>query len=292
MKPVQVQLKGLNKYYGKYQALKDLDATWGPGVVGILGPNGAGKTTLIRILTGLIPPSSGEVVVNGLRIPEEIHQLRDDLGYLPQRFGLYDFLNAYEFLDYIGILRGMKDTKARHVEVNRVLEYVNMTESASKKLRKMSGGMRQRIGIAQAIMGNPQFRIFDEPTAGLDPSERVRFWKLLADCAETTCVLFSTHIVADVENLCEKVVVLDHGQILFDGNVSDLSKLARGYVWTMVTTKDELAQMEEDVLIVSTKYIIGQQEVRAISKNKPKEDAMPIEPTLEDSYFMLLRRAI
>ncbi|MDD2629910.1 MAG: ATP-binding cassette domain-containing protein, partial [Limnochordia bacterium] len=189
MKPVQVQLKGLNKYYGKYQALKDLDATWGPGVVGILGPNGAGKTTLIRILTGLIPPSSGEVVVNGLRIPEEIHQLRDDLGYLPQRFGLYDFLNAYEFLDYIGILRGMKDTKARHVEVNRVLEYVNMTESASKKLRKMSGGMRQRIGIAQAIMGNPQFRIFDEPTAGLDPSERVRFWKLLADCAETTCVL-------------------------------------------------------------------------------------------------------
>lgn len=282
-----ITIEALTKKYKNEYALKDIDLilTEG-GVTGLLGPNGAGKTTLMRILATLLKPDSGRVSIEGIPLtrPDEI---RKQIGYLPQDFQVYPQVTAEEFLDYVAVMKGMTGRKGRREEVARLLEEVNLTQGAGKKVKTFSGGMRRRLGIAMALVGSPKVLIVDEPTAGLDPEERVRFRNLLARLGSGRTVLLSTHIMADVESSCRQVVVLNQGKLAMKGSLTELASAAAGKVWVMEMSEREFAAQHPARVLSAVRTEDGLR-CRLLSSRKPGDYAAPVQPVPEDGYMWML----
>ncbi len=274
-------------YRGKVQALRNVGITVRPGVLGLLGPNGAGKSTLMRILATVTRASSGRVLWNGKNIAENPDGLRNVLGYLPQDFGVYPNLNAHEFLEYLAAVKGI-ETVAAKKRIGELLDLVNLAEAAKRPLGGFSGGMRQRVGIAQALLNDPQLLIVDEPTAGLDPEERVRFRNLLSELSGERIVILSTHIVSDIEAVATQIAILAHGQLLAQDAPEGLLARMSGKVWEVVIPSGELPALRQKYLISSTAHRSDGVHARVVAEAPPARDARPLEPSLEDAYLATL----
>ena len=283
----EIVLKDLDKYYGKKQALRRVNLTISQGMYGLLGPNGAVKTTLMKILATLLPKTGGKVTICGTDISQE-REIRRMVGYLPQDFSMYGNMTVYEVMDYLGVLSGMKKAERRE-RIPMLLEKVNLTENHGTKVKAMSGGMRRRLGIAQAILHNPRVLIVDEPTAGLDPEERVRFRNLLCEIAEERIVILSTHIVGDIEATCENIAVLNQGELLFQGTVTDLLEHAEGKIFTATVSRMELPMLKKQYEVTSMLIQGNEAQVRFVAKEKPFASANLCEPNVEDAYMFLMQ---
>ena len=286
---MEVVVEDLSKVYGGHvRALSGVDLEIPTGIYGLLGPNGAGKTTLMRILAGILRPTSGAVRIGGFDCSTESGRtaVKRTLGYLPQDLGLYPDLSAREFLDYIGILKGLGDKKERRQRVEELLEVVRLEDVAKRKLKGFSGGMRRRVGIAQALLNDPRLLIVDEPTAGLDPEERIRFRNLLSDLAGDRTVLLSTHIVEDVAQTSRNLAVLAGGEVLFRGTASGLIEGARGRVFTVET---DSPKPDGDLTVVSTLHLGNSVQYRVVGVPPPHLEAEEAPPSLEDGYVWLMR---
>ena len=279
----ELQLDHLTKCYQDFVAVKDVTLTLGGGVYGLLGANGAGKTTLMRMLCGILEPTKGTVRCGGADIARLGEEYRAMLGYLPQDFGCYPDFTGVEFLRYIAALKGLTraETDRRTAEL---LDQVGLGDAGRKKLRAYSGGMRQRLGIAQAMLNDPQILILDEPTAGLDPRERVRFRNLIADYAKGRTVLLSTHIVSDVEAIADEILLMKQGCIEEQGTVPQLAENARGKVWTLHTDAATAARLEAVYTVANLRHEGEGVELRLITADPPA-GAQPAPPTLEDVYL-------
>lgn len=277
-------------YRGGIYALQDVNLTIPGGIFGLLGPNGAGKTTLLRILAGILRPSSGGLQVGAYDGNTESGRtaIKRLLGYLPQELGLYPDLKVAEFLDYIAILKRMDDSRKRRLHVEELLETVALQDVAKRKIKTLSGGMKRRVGIAQALLDDPRLLIVDEPTVGLDPEERMRLRNLLADLGTHRTVLLSTHLVEDIAQICQRMAVLKNGQLLFQGQVTDLIGMARGKVWH-VTSKE--GKPAGQCTIVSTLNVGTTTHYRVVSETSPTSSALSVAPTLEESYMWLMHHA-
>jgi ABC-2 type transport system ATP-binding protein len=266
------------------QALSKVQLALGPGVLGLLGPNGAGKSTLMRILATITQPSSGRVLWNDVEIAHHPDPLRTVLGYLPQDFGVYPNLNALEFLEYLAAVKGIQTAAARK-RIGELLELVNLTEVAKRPLGGYSGGMRQRIGIAQALLNDPQLLIVDEPTAGLDPEERVRFRNLLSELSGERIVILSTHIVSDVEAVASSIAIMAHGHLIAHDVPEALLASVAGKVWQVVVPSSELYALRQKHLVSSTAHRCDGVHARVVADAAPENAARPLDPVLEDAYL-------
>lgn len=287
---MEIKVSQLTKDYGKFRALDDITFHIPGGMFGLLGPNGAGKTTLMRILTTLLTPTSGEVQIGPYDLLRCAGEIRQRLGYLPQDFGFYRSLTAFEILDYIATLKNVP-TRQRKDQIQTVLAEVNLLAEARRKIGSFSGGMRQRLGIAQALLGQPELIVVDEPTAGLDPEERIRFRNLLARLAERRTVLLSTHIVADIEASCSSLAVLDQGRLIFNGSPLDLMEQARGQVWRAAVPMERWGEYEQRYPVLASRSVNGCMEARLLSERAPVPDSLPVEPSLEDGYVAVMQSA-
>ncbi len=284
-------IESLGKQYpGRGWALSDFTLTLEAGVTGLLGPNGAGKSTLMRILATVARPSAGRVLWNGVDLARSPDTLRETLGYLPQDFGVYPQLSAIEFLDYIAAAKGLEARAARQ-RIEELLELVNLTDAAHRAVGGFSGGMRQRVGIAQALLNDPQVLIVDEPTAGLDPEERVRFRNLLGDLSGERIVLLSTHIVSDVEATAARIVVMGQGRLLSQGTPEELLASVRGRVWELELPASELDALRARHTVGATLRRGTQVLARLVADAAPGDTARAVEPSLEDAYLMIQRAA-
>jgi ABC-2 type transport system ATP-binding protein len=272
-----IETRALTKRYGRACAIADLDLTIGTGVVGLLGPNGAGKTTLLRILATSLAPTSGTVHVLGYDPGTASGRLaiRRALGYVPQEMGLYETFTVFDFVHYIAILKEHVDRRARRAEVRRVIEAVDLGDVASKRIRALSGGMRRRVALAQSLLGDPALLVLDEPTVGLDPEQRLRFRHTVSQHAERRCVVLSTHMTEDVEALCDRVVVMGQGRVVFDGTAASLAAIAAGGVW--------IADAPDARALVS--WRTGEGRYRHVGE--PPAGAELIAPTVQDGYLVL-----
>lgn len=286
MDSARIEIKDLSKNYGKKQALNHISLEIEQGMFGLLGPNGAGKTTLMKVLTTLTKKSSGQVSLCGIPV-EQCKKIRQMTGYLPQDFSMYGNMGAYEALDYLAVLSGM-DKKKRAEKVPEMLEKVNLGDQHKTKVRAMSGGMKRRLGIAQAIIHDPRIIVVDEPTAGLDPEERVRFRNLLCEIAKDRIVILSTHIVGDIEATCENIAVLSQGEILFRGTVSQLLESVRGKVYTMEVSAMELPMVKEQFLVTGILANGNTANIKIIADEPPMKGAKPAGPDVEDAYMYLM----
>ncbi len=286
---MDIRINGLHQRFGKVVALHSVDLTVPGGMYGLLGANGAGKTTLMRILAGVLVPTSGQVRVGGhdLRTRRGRMAVRRRLGYLPQDLGLYPDLTPREFLDYVGLLKGLDDTRARRRQVGELLELVGLSDVADRRIKGFSGGMRRRVGIAQALLGEPALVVVDEPTAGLDPEERVRFRSLLAGLAGERTVLLSTHIVEDVAQTCRQAAVMAAGRVLYTGPVADLARLGEGVTWDVLVPAGSPPPPGVVVSAISSGDGIR---YRVVTRDRPGPDATAATPTLEDGYVALMRQ--
>lgn len=282
----KIEIKHLNQYYGQKCALKDVNLTIHKGMFGLLGRNGAGKTTLMKVLATLLPKTEGSVSVCGIPL-EDAARVRRITGYLPQEFSMYPNMTVYEAMDYLGVLSGLGSRERKEL-IPKLLSQVNLLEDKKKKVKALSGGMKRRLGIAQAILHNPQVLIVDEPTAGLDPEERVRFRNLLSEIAQERIVILSTHIVGDIEATCEQIAVLNEGEILYHGTVSNLIEMADGRVYTAQISKSELPRLKERYVVTSMLTLGNNVMVRFIADNKPFEGAQCCEAGVEDAYMYLM----
>jgi ABC-2 type transport system ATP-binding protein len=283
---MQLEIRNLSKRYGNgVQALDRVTLAVPPGMFGLLGPNGAGKSTLMRTLATLQSADEGTATLGDIDILREPERVRGVLGYLPQDFGVYPKVTAVELLDHLARLKGLVDANARRETVDSLLERVNLAGVRKQKLGGFSGGMRQRFGIAQALLGNPKLVIVDEPTAGLDPEERVRFHNLLADIASDVVVILSTHIVSDVEDLCSHLAVINRGRVLLTGEPTALVSDLQRRIWRKVVTKAEAIALAAQVPLVSTRLQAGRTVVRAFGDAAPAPGFEPVEADLEDVYF-------
>ena len=292
---MEIAIERLTKVYrGHILALNGIDLRVQNGMFGLLGPNGAGKTTLMRILAGIVRPSSGQITIGGHHLASERDRtaVKRMLGYLPQELGLYPDLSAREFLDYIALLKGLDDRQTRRRRVDELLETVSLFDVAGRKLKTFSGGMKRRVGIAQALLNDPQLLIVDEPTAGLDPEERIRFRNLLADLGSggNRIVLLSTHIVEDVAQTCQELAIMNKGRIVFRGSIAELVAAAEGKVWS-VTTPVGGAKPAGDMTVIATLHLGSSVQYRVVSETQPTPDATLTAPTLEDSYVWLMRES-
>jgi len=278
------------RYRGGHQAVSEVGLKLGPGIVGLLGPNGAGKSTLMRVLSTLARASSGRVLWRGEDIARKPDALRSELGYLPQDFGVYEALSAREFLAFLSAVKGLA-AKAVASRVEECLEMVGLTEAADRRLGDFSGGMRQRVGIAQALLNDPRLLIVDEPTVGLDPEERVRFRHLLAELAGQRLVILSTHIVSDIEASAGELAVLAAGQLRFHGTPEALIAAAQGHVWSWTVDPDRLSQVRTQFRVSRAQRRAHGVEVRVVGDTAPSLDAVAVAPDLEDAYLWLLHRA-
>jgi ABC-type multidrug transport system ATPase subunit len=274
-------------YRGKPGALRGVSLSLGPGVLGLLGPNGAGKSTLMRILSTITRTTSGRALWNGADISRQPETLRAVLGYLPQDFGVYPNLSAIEFLEYLAAVKGISADAARK-RISELLELVNLTDAAKRPLGGYSGGMRQRVGIAQALLNDPQLLIVDEPTAGLDPEERVRFRNLLSELSGERIVILSTHIVSDIEAVATSIAILAQGQLLTHGAPEQLLSSVEGKVWEVVVPSAELPALRQRFLISSTAHRSDGVRTRIVSPVPPFSNARALEPSLEDVYLAAL----
>lgn len=287
---MELEIRRLSKRYGKKTAVSGVELSITPGVWGLIGANGAGKTTLMRMLAGILPPSSGRVLYDGVDIRDLGEAYRDALGYLPQSFGFYPEFTVTDYLEYVAALKGIGRLECRK-KTEELLELLSLTEVRKKKIKKLSGGMQRRVGIAQAMLNDPDVLILDEPTGGLDPGERVRFRNFLSEFAQGRIVLISTHIVSDVEYIAAQNVIMKDGRVICAGKTEELLEAVAGKVFTAVIRQDELPQYEEAVRIVSMKGEPGGQVgVRYISDAPEIPGSLPAEPRLEDLYLWLFRR--
>jgi ABC-type multidrug transport system ATPase subunit len=282
---VKLEIKGVSKRYdGKVWALRDFSLDLAPGVLGLLGPNGAGKSTLMRILATVTSATEGSVFWNGGDIAREPDALRAVLGYLPQDFGVYPHLNAVEFLEYLAAVKGIEARAARR-RIDELLALVNLTDARKRPLGGYSGGMRQRVGIAQALLNDPQLLIVDEPTAGLDPEERVRFRNLLSELSGERIVILSTHIVSDVEASATDIAIISQGHLVSHAAPEALLAALEGKVWEWVVPSAELAAARQRLLISATVRRSDGVHVRVVSATSPGTGAAPADPTIEDAYL-------
>ena len=282
---MKLSIENLGKLYqGGIRALQDFSLELGVGVLGLLGPNGAGKSTLMRILATITKPSQGRVLWNGIDIAKEPDKLRRVLGYLPQDFGLYPNLNAIEFLEYIAAVKGL-DRKSARRRIDELLQAVNLVEARKRALGGYSGGMRQRIGLAQALLNDPQLLIVDEPTVGLDPEERVRFRNLLSDLSGERIIILSTHIVSDVEAAATSMAIINKGKLMTHCSPEYLLSTAEGKVWEWIIPSAKLNTAKERYKISSMLRRGNGAHVRVIADEPPDSSAVNVRPTLEDAYL-------
>ena len=288
---MELQIRGISKTYPNgVRALKDVTVTIPAGMYGLLGPNGAGKSTLMRIIATLQDPDEGSIRLTGpeataIDVLNEKDEVRKILGYLPQEFGVYPKVSAEELLDHFALLKGVAERRARREVVEALLRQTNLWEVRKQKLGGYSGGMKQRFGVAVALLGNPKLLIVDEPTAGLDPAERVRFLNLLSEIGENSVVILSTHIVEDVSELCTRMAIIDRGEILLEAEPLGAMNDLRGWIWRRVMSKAELAALEREHAVISTKLLAGRTVARVHSDAAPGPGFEPAEPDLEDVYF-------
>ena len=271
-------------YKGSVWGLKDFHLELEPGVIGLLGPNGAGKSTLMRILATITKPTSGNVIWNGKDISKHPNDLRKILGYLPQDFNVYPNLNALEFLEYMAAIKGL-DKKSSTARINDLLQALNLFDNRKQPLSSFSGGMKQRVGITQALLNDPKFLIVDEPTAGLDPEERVRFRSLLSDLPGERIVILSSHIVSDVEATAMEIALIRKGELVFKKTPEEMIDSIKGKVWEAVIPNEEFAQFKEEYKLSSTIKRKDGVLTRVVSGTKPSQNAKSAQPTLEDAYL-------
>lgn len=281
-----IKIRNLNQYYGKKQALRDINLTIETGMFGLLGRNGAGKTTLMKVIATLLPRSEGEVSVCG-RSTLRPREVRKIVGYLPQDFSMYPNMTVYETMDYLGVLSGLSRAKRRQ-RIPELLSQVNLQGDRRKKVKALSGGMKRRLGIAQAILHNPKVLIVDEPTAGLDPEERVRFRNLLCEIAQERIVILSTHIVGDIEATCEDIAVLDEGSVIYQGTVTELIAMTEGKVYTAEISKRELEDLKKDYIVTSMLTLGNNVMTRFLAEERPFASAKLCEAGVEDAYMYLM----
>ncbi len=267
------------------RALKDVSLTISPGMFGLLGPNGAGKSTLMRILATLQEADSGSASLGGVDVLNDKDRVRQILGYLPQEFGLYPKVSAIDLLDHFAHLKGVTDRTQRRALVESLLHQTNLWDARQQRLGTYSGGMKQRFGIAQALIGDPKLIIVDEPTAGLDPEERVRFHNLLSEIGEQVVVILSTHIVADVNDLCRSLAIIHHGEVMVTGDPAQLAASLRGRVWQAAIGRADLEGCKQRLTVLSSRLSGGRTLVRVHSADEPEPGFQPAEPDLEDVYF-------
>jgi ABC-2 type transport system ATP-binding protein len=283
---MELKISNLSKTYANgVQALKNVNLTIKQGMFGLLGPNGAGKSSLMRTIATLQEADSGSITLNELDVLRDKDGVRRILGYLPQEFGVYPRISAETMLDHIASLKGVANARERKQTVEALLQKVNLWPSRKKNLGTYSGGMKQRFGIAQALIGNPRLIIVDEPTAGLDPAERNRFHNLLAEIGENTIVILSTHIVEDVSNLCSDMAIICLGEVMAQGNPLEIVDRLQGKIWKKLVAKQDVQNLRNQVKIISTHLKAGQTEVHVYSEDRPDLSFEPVEADLEDVYF-------
>ena len=287
-----LEISNLSKRYPNgVQALSDVSLQIPAGMYGLLGPNGAGKSTLMRTIATLQQPDTGSITLDGLDVLNEPAELRRQLGYLPQDFGVYPRISALAMLDHMAVLKGFTDRKERSEIVDNLLQQTNLHDVRKKALAGFSGGMRQRFGIAQALIGDPKLIIVDEPTAGLDPEERNRFLNLLSDIGENKVVILSTHIVDDVTNLCPRMAIIAKGRIVREGKPSDLINDLRGSLWVKTVDRPEVEGYRQRHNVISSNLFAGRSILHVLSDTDPGDNFQPHEPDLEDVYFSTLLAA-
>ena len=283
---MQLSIKNVSKTYSNnVEALKDVTLEVGNGMFGLLGPNGAGKSTLMRTIAGLQELDSGSITVGDIDVSKHKHELRKVLGYLPQEFGLYPKVNALELFDHLATMKGITDSKERGELTKSLLSQTNLWKYRNRKLGTFSGGMKQRFGIAQALIGEPKLIIVDEPTAGLDPTERNRFHNLLSAIGENVIVILSTHIVEDVSDLCSKMAIIKDGKVKLVGEPLTLVKDLKAQVWTGLVTKKDFKNVKNDHQVISSKLSMGKVQIRVLSDQEPIDGFKQVDPDIEDLYF-------
>lgn len=281
---MELWLDRITKHYGRKIAVDCVSEKLKPGVYGLLGANGAGKTTLMRMLCAILEATSGEVFLDGKEVTALGADYRDVLGYLPQEFGYYPNYTAREFLMYVSALKGVpKDMAKKRTE--ELLNLVGLREASAKKIKTFSGGMKQRVGIAQALLNHPRILILDEPTAGLDPKERIRFRNLISGYAGDKIVILSTHIVSDIEAVADEVLLMKKGKIISKGSVPELTRQAEGKVWEFTVSPEEAGRWQAEGTVANLRHEGGQVTLRILSDTKPSEHAVPVGATLEDLYL-------
>ncbi len=287
-----LKIKNLDKTYANgVHALDNVSLEIPNGMFGLLGPNGAGKSTLMRTIATLQPVDSGSIEFSGIDVLKQPDEIRRTLGYLPQDFGVYPRISAEAMLDHMAILKGIVNSKERKELVAFLLVQTNLDKVRKKALTSFSGGMRQRFGIAQAMIGDPKLMIVDEPTAGLDPEERNRFHNLLAEIGENVVVILSTHIVEDVSDLCPNMAIMANGRIVTSGQPADLTESLSGKIWSKTVSKEDVAGYRENHDLISTRLFTGQTVLHVYDENDPGNGFVAVEPSLEDVYFHKLSEA-
>ena len=288
---MQLSIRDLSKTYPNgTQALKNVSLDIPPGMFGLLGRNGAGKSTLMRTIATLQEPDSGEIQLGSLDVIRQKDELRQTLGYLPQSFGFHPRVRAERLLEHFAILKGMSEAGVRREVVESLLRRTNLWDVRTHHVGTFSGGMRQRLGVAIALIGNPRLIIVDEPTAGLDPEERVRFLNLLAEIGEESVVILSTHIVEDVEELCSRLAIIDDGEILLAAEPSRAIADLHGKIWRRVATRAELPALEQQMKVVSTKLLAGRIVAHVYANESPGAEFEVVEPDMKDVYFSVMAR--
>jgi ABC-type multidrug transport system ATPase subunit len=283
---MELHVEGLTKIYkGGVRALDNVSLTISHGMFGLLGPNGAGKSTLMRTIATLQEPDAGSIHLDKLDVLRQKEEVRKILGYLPQDFGVYPRVNAEEMLNHIALLKGMVERKQRKEIVQALLHRVNLWDYRRKNLTGFSGGMRQRFGIAQALIGNPELLIVDEPTAGLDPGERNRFYNLLAEIGQNVIVILSTHIVQDVMELCANMAIIHQGKVLFTGAPDQAVSHLEAKIWRKTIDRDEVKDYSLRMHVISNKLSAGRPQIRVYADSQPEEGFVPVTPDLEDVFF-------
>ncbi len=287
---MSLSIRNLSKTYANgVQALKQFSLEVPKGMFGLLGPNGAGKSTLMRTIATLQEPDEGDIRFDDIDVLRQKERLRRALGYLPQEFGVYPKVSAHDMLHHIAALKGIVNPKERRDAVNRLLRLTNLVHARRKNLGGFSGGMKQRFGIAQALLGNPQLIIVDEPTAGLDPEERVRFHNLLSEIGQNVVVILSTHIVSDVSDLCQNMAIIDQGELVMAGKPLENMRALRRKIWRKLIDKADLADHRERYRVISSKLEVGRTLIHVYSETEPGEGFEPVEPDLEDVYFTAIQ---
>jgi ABC-2 type transport system ATP-binding protein len=290
---MELKIQNLNKQYSNgVHALNDVSLTINKGMFGLLGPNGAGKSSLMRTLATLQDADSGTVTLGDIDVLKDRDSVRKVLGYLPQEFGVYPRTSAVELLDHLALLKGFSNASDRKAIIEQLLVKVNLWDHRKKAVSSYSGGMRQRFGIAQCLIGNPKLVIVDEPTAGLDPGERNRFYNILSEIGENIIVILSTHIVQDVRELCTQMAIMNHGKLLFSGNTDDALLEVKGKVWEKKVPKIELAEYQNQYQVISNKLVGGQPLIHVFSDATLDNGFIKAEENLEDVFFAKLNELV
>jgi len=286
-----LKIKNLSKTYSNgVKAINNINLEIENGMFGLLGPNGAGKSSLMKIIVGLQSADSGEIIFNDVNVLSNTTYIKKHLGFLPQDFGVYPKISAYNLLNHLAILKGVTNDAERKEQILALLDKVNLFQHRKKEVHTFSGGMRQRFGVAQALLGNPKIVIVDEPTAGLDPEERNRFNSLLSEIGEEIIIILSTHLVEDVRNLCSKMAIMNNGAVLAYGSPADFLRELNGKIWQKEIGKKEMETYKSDFNIISSQFISGKMNIHILADNNP-ENFEPVTPTLEDVYFTTLNQS-